>query len=286
MKVLQRQDHLVFDQHSQTILSQSNDFVPVGLSLRANAEEQANLLASIISVSTVSRIGLEANEFRCSPHSKAKFRQNLMKELRKGWTAVGTEARFIRLVEILQRDGCAIFAGLIDNASFRQLIDEFTSIMSRSGSQAFLHSFAHLTDYPAFFQNAIYSDAVIHPLLIAAVSYAMGGPIRMVDARGKDTQPISVNAQDNMLHIDNTPFREEYKVLLGWERGQVKGPTGQNFTFLPGTHKGNRSIRTDGQAQPWSTENDSLFITANTIESVFEFQKDITGCEPKVVEVV
>jgi hypothetical protein len=117
------------------------------------------------------------------------------------------------------------------------------------------------------------------------MAYAMGGPVRMTDARGKDTEPISVNAQDNMLHIDNTPFREEYKILLGWEKGQVKGPTGQNFTFLPGTHKGNRPIRVDEHSQHWSTENDSLFITDESIESVFAFQGDITGHDPKVIEV-
>ncbi|KAJ9143223.1 hypothetical protein NKR19_g6943 [Coniochaeta hoffmannii] len=157
--------------------------------------------------------------------------------------------------------------------------------MNGTGSHAFLHSFSHLIAHPEFIKHQDYNSAFIHPLLIALMAYAMGGPVRMTDARGKDTQPISVNAQDNMLHIDNTPFREEYKILLGWEKGQVKGPTGQNFTFLPGTHKGNRLIRVDGQSQPWSTENDSLFITNESIDGVLGFQRDITGHEPRVVEV-
>ncbi|KAM0541200.1 hypothetical protein ACHAPJ_013340 [Fusarium lateritium] len=119
------------------------------------------------------------------------------------------------------------------------------------------------------------------------MAYVMGGPVWMTDARGKDTQPISVNAQDNMLHVDNTPFREEFKILLGWERGQPKGPTGQNFTFLPGTHRGNRHVRQLSKDSPaWSTENDSLFNTNESINSLFEFQKDITGeQDPMVIEV-
>ncbi|PNP80351.1 hypothetical protein FNYG_05950 [Fusarium nygamai] len=159
--------------------------------------------------------------------------------------------------------------------------------MNNSGSHAFLHSFANIIEHPRFIRNPAYKDAIVHPLLVAMMSYAMGGPVRMTDARGKDTQPISVNAQDNMLHVDNTPFREKYKILLGWERGAPKGPTGQNFTFLPGTHKGNRHVRQLSKDFPaWSTENDSLFNTNDSIDNIFEFQKDVTGRQdPTVVEV-
>ncbi|KAI4600078.1 hypothetical protein KJ359_001179 [Pestalotiopsis sp. 9143b] len=287
MKVLQRKEQTSFGLASGSLPSQSNDLVSVGLSFATTPEERATLLQSIIAKPAKPCISLEANEFRSGPDatSKERFRNALLKQLRKGWQNVATEARFIRLVDVLQRDGCAVFAGLIDVASFQKLIDDFSNTMNDVGTQAFLHSFANLIEHPEFLKNEAYNGAIIHPLLIALMSYAMGGPVRMVDARGKDTQPISVNAQDNMLHIDNTPFREEYKILLGWEQGQVKGPTGQNFTFLPGTHKGNRPIRVDSQSQPWSTENDSLFITDESIEKVFSFQADITGNDPKVIEV-
>lgn len=287
MKVLQRQEQSAPGQAPAIFPIQTDDLVPVSLSLTTTEEERASLIASIISISANPRISVEANEYRSGPDptSKAVFRRALLKELRKGWQNAATEARFIRLVEVLESDGCAVFAGLIDPVAFQHLIDEFTGIMTGSGSHAFLHSFAHLIEFPEFLKNSAYNDAFIHPLLVALMAYAMGGPVRMTDARGKDTEPISVQAQDNMLHIDNTPFREEYKVLLGWEKGQVKGPTGQNFTFLPGTHKGNRPIRMDEHSQPWSTENDSLFITDDSIDSVFAFQSDITGRRPKVVEV-
>ncbi|GKT49705.1 uncharacterized protein ColSpa_09886 [Colletotrichum spaethianum] len=287
MKVIQRRELSSFDQNLGSFHHHPDDLVPVSLSLDSTADERANLLASIISKSSAPHISLQANEFRVGPDPTSKdiFRKKLLRELRKGWANASTEARFIRLVEVLQRDGCAVFAGLVDMQSFQQLIDDFSDIMNGSGSHAFLHSFSHLIEHPDFLKNSRYNDAIIHPLLIAMLSYAMGGPIRMTDARGKDTEPISVNAQDNMLHVDNTPFREEYKILLGWEKGKVKGPTGQNFTFLPGTQKGTRFVRVDEHSQPWSTENDSLFITNESIDSVFGFQKDIAGGAPAVVEV-
>lgn len=285
MKVIPRREHAFANKDSR-VLPDHDDILPVNLSITATDEEQDNLFKSILSKPTVPGIDLQSNEFRGGPDtiSKETFRKTLLKELRKGWNNAATEARFIRLVEMLQQDGCIVFAGLIDVVSFRQLIDEFTKTMSDSGTHAFLHSFANLIDHPGILQNSQFNNAILHPLLIALLSFVMGGPVRITDARGKDTQPISVNAQDNMLHIDNTPFREEYKILLDWEKGEVKGPTGQNFTFLPGTHKGNRLIRVDERSQPWSTENSSLFITDNSLDGVFEFQKDITGNPPKVVE--
>ncbi|TFB01735.1 hypothetical protein CCMA1212_006277 [Trichoderma ghanense] len=286
MKVLPRKEQNTLGQGSHILPAQIEDVLPVSLSITATDEERASLLESILSQPTIPGIDLHTNEFRGGPDavSKEQFRKGLLAELRKGWTDAATEARFIRLVELLQRDGCAVFAGLIDVPAFLQLIEQFTKTMSDSGTHAFLHSFANLIDHPDILLNSEFNDAIIHPLLVALLSYVMGGPIRITDARGKDTQPISVNAQDNMLHIDNTPFREEYKILLGWEKGQVKGPTGQNFTFLPGTHKGNRLINVDERSQPWSTENSSLFITDDSLESVLDFQKNITGNSPKIVE--
>ncbi|KPM40570.1 hypothetical protein AK830_g5982 [Neonectria ditissima] len=287
MEVIQRRDGGLSGQDFSVLADEADRLVPVSLSLTTTDEERAKLMASIVSRSSAPRISIEANDFRSGPDpfSKQTFRKSLLKKLRNGWKNASTEARFLRLVELLQRDGCAIFAGLLDVASFRLLIDEFSDIMERSTSHAFLHSFAHLVEHPEFIRNPNFNDAMIHPLLIALLSYCLGGPARMTDARGKDTQPISVNAQDNMLHIDNTPFRDEYKILLCWEKGEVKGPSGQNFTFLPGTHKGNRPIRVDEHSQSWSTENDSVFITHDSMDGVFQFQKDVTGHGPTVVEV-
>ncbi|KAF4963707.1 hypothetical protein FSARC_8304 [Fusarium sarcochroum] len=287
MEVMQRTNETLSSQEFSILEGKSDHLIPVSLSLKITAEERTSLLASVVSKSSAPQLSIRANDFRSGPDAASKdtFRKSLLEKLRKGWKNVSTEARFLRLVEVLQRDGCAIFAGLLDVPSFRLLIDQFSGIMSDSTSHAFLHSFSHLGEHPDFIKNPSFNDAMIHPLLIALLSYCLGGPVRMTDARGKDTLPISVNAQDNMLHIDNTPFRDEYKILLCWERGQVKGPSGQNFTFLPGTHKGNRSVRLNAHSQPWSTENDSLFITRDSMNGVFQFQKDVTGHGPTVVEV-
>jgi hypothetical protein len=261
--------------------------MPVSLVLKITEEERTNVLASILAPPVTPRLEIKANEFRGGPDalSKEKFRAHLVENLLKGWKKTSTAARFFRLVELLQQDGCAVFAGLIDMDAFHKLVDKFSETMRRSGSHAFLHSFANIIEHPDILKSPEYNNAIVHPLLIALLSYVMGGPIRMTDARGKDTQPISVNAQDNMLHVDNTPFRQEYKILLAWEKGTAKGPTGQNFTFLPGTQKGNRLVRVNERSQPWSTENDSLFITDESLDSVFNFQSDITGHAPRVVEV-
>ncbi|KAI0133902.1 hypothetical protein BJ170DRAFT_716135 [Xylariales sp. AK1849] len=286
MKVIQRQEQLP-GHIAQILPDQQDETIPVSLSLTVTKREGEDLVASILSESTRPFLCLETNEFRSGPDATSKeiFRRVLLKALRAGWRDAVTEARFIRLANVLIQEGCAVFGGLVDAVSFRQLVDDFSSLMNDTGTHAFLHSFANLIAHPQFIKNPAYNDALIHPLLIAMMSYVMGGPVRMTDARGKDTPPLSVNAQDNMLHVDNTPFREEYKILLGWEKGEVKGPTGQNFTLLPGTHMGTRSIRTDGQSQPWSTENDSLFITEKSVDEVLSFQKEITGCHPRVVEV-
>ncbi|KAF1994327.1 hypothetical protein P154DRAFT_527122 [Amniculicola lignicola CBS 123094] len=259
----------------------------IGLSLSSTPGQRADRLRSILFPISTSKLSLETTKHRTQKddESKANFRKTLLGELRKGWTDARTEHRFLEFTAKLERDGCAVFAGLIDHDAFSRLIKDFSDIMTKAGSQAFLHSFAPLSEHPNFIRHEKYGYAMIHPLLIAMLSYAMAGPIRITDARGKDTLPISVNAQDNMLHVDNTPFRQEYKMLMAWEKGQVKGPSGQNFTFLPGTHKATRVVRFDEASWPWSTENDSIFITPESIQTAFDIQKAVIGQDPTVVEV-
>jgi len=80
-----------------------------------------------------------------------------------------------------------------------------------------------------------------------------------------------------MLHIDNTPFNDEYKLILTWEKGKPSGPKGQNFVFLPGTHKGARQCMVTEGGSPWSSENASIFITPDSIERVLAFQETTLG---------
>ena len=220
-----------------------------------------------------------------SHEAKEKFRVQMLEQLRQGWKDPDTEVQFLKLANIIEDQGCALFGGLIDVVKFEKLIEDYETIQKRSGSHNFLHSYVNLARDPQFLENSEYNDTFAHPLLVALIAYRIGGALRIIDMRGKDTDPLYANAQDNMLHIDNTPFRDEYKVLVVWKRGEVKGPSGQNFTFLPGTHQGNRDIFVDQSGMPFSTERENLFGSHEAIDKLFAFQEQATGHNPTVIEV-
>ncbi|KAJ5927342.1 hypothetical protein N7516_009115 [Penicillium verrucosum] len=236
----------------------------------------------------VPALHLSTIHHRCGPSldTKAEFRESLLKGLRQHWQDPSTESRFLQLSRELDRNGAILYGGLIDTEKFKSLIENYTKAQGVTGNQTFLHSYVNFADHADFLTDSRYNDAFAHPLLVALISYQMGGALRLNDVRGKDTDPISVNAQDNMLHIDNTPFRDEYKILLCWKRDEPVGPSGQNFTFLPGTHKGNRDILLDQDGEPWSTERDSLFVSNAAIDGILSFQKEQVGRPSMVVETV
>ncbi|ETS86183.1 hypothetical protein PFICI_00011 [Pestalotiopsis fici W106-1] len=223
------------------------------------------------------RINTVPHRQRISTAAQIDFRVKLLGALRKKWEKPETEARFLEAVNRMETDGAALFGGLIDPSIFGELVEKYDKVQERAGNKAFMHSYVNLSLEHEFILGGSYVEAFSHPLLVALVSYLLGGSIRIVDFRGKNTDPISINAQDNMLHVDNTPFKEEYKVLLNWRRGEVKGPSGQNFTFLPWTHKGNRIVLKDKEGAPWSSEKDSVFVTDEAIDGLFEFQNQVKG---------
>ncbi len=139
---------------------------------------------------------------------------------------------------MVNEEGAIVFANLIRKTHFTKLVEHYDRLMSEHGSAGLIHSYLNLRNYPDFLNNCLFNSAFFHPLVIAIIAYQIGAPIRIVDARAKDAEPLAVCAQDNMLHIDNTPFNDEYKVLLTWEKHKVSGSKGQNFVYLPGTHKG------------------------------------------------
>lgn len=224
---------------------------------------------------------------------KETFRINLLTGLRNKWTdlldlkkAETLENQFKDLANSLSENGAMIFGEIINKIEFTQLIKSYNSILKNYGSESWIHSYINLANHPDFLSNADFNKAFLHPLLIALISYRVGGPIRIVDARGKDAQPITVLAQDNMLHIDNTPFADEFKIILVWEKNKPSGPKGQNFVFIPGTQKGFRNCfqRSDGSI--WSSENASIFITKKSVQHIFDFQAQVLGVDvsPMVVE--
>lgn len=216
---------------------------------------------------------------------KSNFREQMLRSLRIGWVkrcgAATTDKiidRFTSLAASLDYNGALIFGSILETTSFEKLIAHYSHILVESGSKSWIHSYVNLANHPNFLTDKSLNDAFLHPILIALISYRVGGPIRAVDARGKDTEPISVLAQGNMLHIDNTPFNDEYKVILTWKKNKPSGPKGQNFFFLPGTHKGSRNCFVD--------EKKSIFTTAESINRVFQFQKEVRNSDkPVIVEV-
>lgn len=214
---------------------------------------------------------------------KEEYRRDLIKSLCQEWSKTKPQNEvqylkneFLQLTERLDETGAAVFAEILDKESFKLLIEEYTRVLKESGSESWIHSYVNLANHPEYLTNDKFNKAFLHPLLIALVSFRVGGPIRVVDGRGKDAKPLKVLAQDNMLHIDNTPFNDEYKVIVTWERGKPSGPRGQNFVFLPGTQKGSRQCMV-GKQGPWSSENASIFITPESIEQVFKYQEEVLG---------
>lgn len=225
--------------------------------------------------------------------SKQQYRDELINSLKQTWESCygKTEADILlttlrKLQETLNENGAVIFAELIANPKFSNLVTHYDSILQTSGSKSWIHSYVNLANHPEFLNNPDFNAAFLHPLLIVLISYQIGGPIRMVDARAKDAEPISVLAQDNMLHIDNTPFNDEYKIILTWEKGKASGPKGQNFVYIPGTQKGARNCFVSEDKKAWSTENASIFIDKDSIQQVFDLQQKVsTQTKPTVVEV-
>lgn len=215
---------------------------------------------------------------------KHHYRKKLLDYLLEKWKIQFSQNKaerlarhFIKLSQQLDEEGAIIFGDLINRKAFAKLVEQYDATMASYGSNSLLHSYLNLRNHPEFLGNNDFNHAFIHPLLIALMSYRMGGPVRMVDARAKDTGPMTARAQDNMLHIDNTPFNDEYKILVNWLLGKAEGPNGQNFVYVPGTHKGIRNSFVGKNGHAWSTENGSIFITDKSVNHLLAFQKRAIG---------
>ena len=225
--------------------------------------------------------------------AKEQYRERVRNSLQAKWRELHGEERagkllrqFQQLTENFDKYGALIFGALLPNSKFEGLVRRYTELLASHGSKTWIHTYINLANHPDFLTDQELNDPFLHPLLVALISYRIGGPIRIVDARGKDAQPISILAQDNMLHIDNTPFNDEYKILLTWEKDRASGPKGQNFVFVPGTHKGCRNCFSAGNGA-WSTENASIFTTPERINRILSFQEDVfesPSRKPMVVE--
>ena len=92
-----------------------------------------------------------------SVESKEAFRKELLQRLQSRWNDSATSNAFVEFAELLESQGCGVFAGLIDTMSFQRLIEDFTNAMDKAGSKAFLHSFLALATQPVFHKEEEYN---------------------------------------------------------------------------------------------------------------------------------
>ena len=168
---------------------------------------------------------------------------------------------------------------------FEQLITKYTETQKHSGNQTFLHTYVNIADDHDCFRGSEYEDAFVHSLLISLIAYCMGGAIRIVDIRGKDTEPISINVQDNMLHIENTPFRAMN--TKSWLAGRKVYQRDLPVKTLPIFRE-----RMNATSRCSSAHLDNhgplkgavFYVSDETIDSLFAIQEEVTGRTPTVVE--
>ncbi|MDY0913660.1 hypothetical protein [Rathayibacter festucae] len=224
---------------------------------------------------------------------KDAFRSKLTSAI-EGWIdelaestadGIALQNQFRSLLKVVDDQGALMLGGVSDPTIFRELVDRYDAMMQLQGNATFLHNFVDVRSHSEILLDETVNESFLHPLFVSIIAYRVGGPVRLVDVRAKDAEPISVLAQDNMLHIDNTPFNDEYKVLLTWERGTTRGPNGQNFTYLPGTHKLARQSQVDSDGV-WSSENCSIFTTEASVRAALSAQAAANGADqPKIIEV-
>lgn len=152
---------------------------------------------------------------------------------------------FINFVNYLRQDGVILFREFIQKSAFSALVNAYNKKLNQSNRSKIGHYFFDFREQIDFLTCPIFKEAFLHPFLIALIAYELGGPVRLVDVRGKDTEPTLCTDRDNGLHIDDSPYAREYKFLLVWEKGKTSGPQGQNFVAIPGTHHFVRVINSE-----------------------------------------
>jgi len=149
----------------------------------------------------------------------------------------GHASAFSLLCSQLRRDGLIGFEEFASPFEFSRFVERYDDIVRGTASSLLGHSFVDLKRHRTIFGDRGIRDVFSHPLLLAIVSYALGGPIRLVDIRGKDAEPAVSSMRDNGVHLDDSPYGEEFKVHVSWRRGTTIGPRGQNLVAIPGSHR-------------------------------------------------
>ncbi|MFF3884285.1 hypothetical protein [Streptomyces sp. NPDC001914] len=174
----------------------------------------------------------------------------------------------------LGREGAVSTTGLLPAAQFEDFRKTYDAEMRTGGSRGTLHSYLNIASSTPLLTNAGLWDAVAHPLFAVLIAHALGGPIKIIDMRAKDTFPVDVVARDNTLHLDNSPFMDEYKVVVTWGLGSAQGPSGQGLTYLPRTNRLFRQCFVEADGSVWSDEDACIFPFEGRVDEVLMAQAD------------
>ncbi|WP_299496862.1 hypothetical protein [uncultured Shewanella sp.] len=171
---------------------------------------------------------------------------------------------FLTLSQSLSKEGALAFRDFVTEKSFGYLVNAYDDALSKMKSSPAGHTFKNFQYMKNFLVNAQFNDALFHPLLILLIAYQLGTPIRLIDIRGKDAKPMKTTVRDNGVHLDDTLFGKEFKIILMWQKGTTKGPNGQNMVLISRAHHLVRQI---------DTEHGANFDTAEEIANEILFNK-------------
>jgi len=198
-------------------------------------------------------------------------------------TADHAYARFKTLADEFSVTGVLIFGDLITETQFGQFVTIYDALMIERASRQLLHDFLDLEDF-RLLDEPSWRNLVLHPIFRLLIHYRLGSPVRVVDIRAKDTYPIDVWAKENILHLDNSPFAAECKVILTWRKGHPLGSDGQDLVLFPGPAR-RRGMRSGGTAGSWSSENETLFARPSEIGALLASRAKEGNACPLAVKV-
>jgi hypothetical protein len=185
--------------------------------------------------------------------------------------------RFTAVCQTLAVEGAVSGTGLLTTPRFDRFRQVYDAEMAASGSRGSLHSYLNVASSRPLLDNPGLWEAIAHPLFVAAVAHAIGGPVKLIDLRAKDTYPVDVVARDNTLHLDNSPFIDEYKVIVTWSLGGTDGPSGQGLTYLPRTNSLFRQCFVNADGSVWSDEDACVFPSAARVDEAIAAQASFLG---------
>ncbi|MFJ5542534.1 hypothetical protein [Micromonospora chalcea] len=179
---------------------------------------------------------------------------------------------FRSLTAALHAEGALSFTGLLPEERFTGARQAYDDAMRAGGSRGSLHNYLNVADTRQLLDHPDFRETFTHPLLVVLVAYALGGPVRIIDLRAKDTHPVDVVARDNTLHVDNSPFMDEFKVIVTWRTGTGQGPSGQGLTYLPRTNRLLRQCVVDDDGDVRSDEDACIFPTQARVDEALAAQ--------------